>query len=380
MEGIVASSDYKLDKKGRRYPAHRKMVEDTNPYADVMEALGYETENKKRLKQITKISQNAQPSNTDPHKLGNTEDQKAVVEGSIVGGVWTADPPKKGMPDVPAPSALDEPPGGFKDKTKKPMKKPVKEDIEELGELKRSTLRSYLQKAVPSHGDAEFVSRAARDPEEKASAKRTADNRAVGIVRAHKGLKSAHVATMKKPMKEDIEQIDEYGDTARGQKMLTKVQKRAVDRVVSKKADTDPKYAKKNSDTAKRAWERFDMKEDIELDEARGRPAGAATLAKRAAAAAKPREDDDEGEHYDADSGVEADQHIHVQLKKAADSDEKPFEVSFRNGKKHSVSQKVAKTLLSATERLKPEHRKNVHDEIHKSYDSLLAVHKMVAG
>ena len=37
--------------------------------------------------------------------------------------------------------------------------------------------------------------------------------------------------------------LEEYGDTAKGQKMLTKVQKRALDRVVSKKADTDPKYA-----------------------------------------------------------------------------------------------------------------------------------------
>ena len=51
--------------------------------------------------------------------------------------------------------------------------------------------------------------------------------------------------------------LEEYGDTAKGQKMLTKVQKRAVDRVVSKKADTDPKYAKKNSDTANRAWDRM---------------------------------------------------------------------------------------------------------------------------
>ena len=51
--------------------------------------------------------------------------------------------------------------------------------------------------------------------------------------------------------------VTEYGDTARGQKMLGKVQKRAVDRVVSKKADTDPKYAKKNQDTANAAWERM---------------------------------------------------------------------------------------------------------------------------
>ena len=55
--------------------------------------------------------------------------------------------------------------------------------------------------------------------------------------------------------------IEEYGDTAKGQKMLTRVQKRAVDRVTSKKADTDPAYAKKNADTANRAWDRFGEKE-----------------------------------------------------------------------------------------------------------------------
>lgn len=58
--------------------------------------------------------------------------------------------------------------------------------------------------------------------------------------------------------------LEEYGDTAKGQKMLTKVQKRAVDRVTSKKAGTDPKYAKKNSDTANRAWDRMTDKDVAE--------------------------------------------------------------------------------------------------------------------
>lgn len=60
------------------------------------------------------------------------------------------------------------------------------------------------------------------------------------------------------------ESLEEYGDTAKGQKMLTKVQKRAVDRVVSKKADTDPAYAKKNKDTADRAWDRMTDKDVAE--------------------------------------------------------------------------------------------------------------------
>jgi len=39
--------------------------------------------------------------------------------------------------------------------------------------------------------------------------------------------------------------------------MLAKVHHRAVDRVTSKKADTDPKYAKKNQDTANAAYDRM---------------------------------------------------------------------------------------------------------------------------
>ena len=94
------------------------------------------------------------------------------------------------------------------------------------------------------------------------------------------------------------------------------------------------------------------------------------------------KDDEDYSKHHklDPDSGVEADQHIHVQLKKASDSTMKPYEVTFKNGKKHSVSSPVAKTIVSAVEKLKPEHRKAVHDELHKSYDSLMAVHKAITG
>jgi hypothetical protein len=191
---------------------------------------------------------------------------------------------------------------------------------------------------------------------------------------------------MQAEVNEDIEQVDElkyetlrsYTDKAKAENLPGKDSRRGValltpgtrDKGVHRVVDRMKKMPQHPSNQ---------RNEEVELDEARGRPAGAATLAKRAAAA-KPRDDDDDGDHYDADSGVEADQHIHVQLKKAVDSTMKPYEVSFKNGKKHAVSSHVAKNLLDATERLKPEHRKNVHDEIHKSYDNLLAVHKMIVG
>lgn len=390
LEGTVEMSDYKLDKKGRKYKAHRMsmgddMKESTNPHKlttkkNMGEAADQEVMNKERSRVLAKFIKGATPKN-----------------GQIVNNIDTSGE--------------------------------VTESIEQVDELKKSTLRSYLKKAVPSHGDEEFISRVSKDPEEKAISKRIAGNRAVGIIRANKGLKSAHVATMK----EDVEGMLEGSDISYHQTSGTK----ATHNISSKKLSSEPQAS--NSDVTLQSGstkhhgksynfpkgtmfkslpggifakhpsvpethpgyghlirsteaninkihsvlKKQDMKENVnpyyDLDEARGRPAGAATLAKRAAAAAKPREDDDEGEHYDKDSGVEADQHIHVQLKKAADSDQKPFEVSFKNGKKHTVSQKVAKDVLSATERLKPEHRKNVHDEIHQSYDNLMSVHRLVA-
>jgi len=114
-----------------------------------------------------------------------------------------------------------------------------------------------------------------------------------------------------------------------------------------------------------------EVKEEVGLDEARGRPKKMSI---------RSNDDSEDHEEHGEDNGMEADQHIHVQLKKASDSDMKPFHVTFKNGKKHPVPQHVAKTILSATDRLKPEHRMNVHDEIHKSHENLMAVHKMITG
>lgn len=228
QEGIVASSDYKLSKSGKRYKAHRRIIEGSNPYADILEALGYETENKKRLKQIAATAKNAQTKGSEAKPLSFTE----------------------GM------------------------------DADDDHYSKQS---QKMKDAINHH------------------------------LRKGKGYKDA-VEAAKKYVKEDAE----------------------------------------------------------ELDEARGRP-------KKMSIRSDDHESEEHEEHEN-DNGMEADQHIHVQLKKAADSDQKPFHVTFKNGKKHPVSQSMAKTVLSATERLKPEHRKNVHDEIHQSYDNLVSVHRLIAG
>jgi hypothetical protein len=50
-------------------------------------------------------------------KLAGLDKEKDTDEGSIQGGVWTADPPKPGQPNVPAPS---EPDSGILNKTQPP--------------------------------------------------------------------------------------------------------------------------------------------------------------------------------------------------------------------------------------------------------------------
>lgn len=55
--------------------------------------------------------------------------------------------------------------------------------------------------------------------------------------------------------------LEEYGDTPKGQKMLTKVHKRAVDRMIKADDKRDAKDAKKNQQSANRAWDRFGEKE-----------------------------------------------------------------------------------------------------------------------
>lgn len=79
------------------------------------------------------------------------------------------------------------------------------------------------------------------------------------------GEKGAPTAADFKAANEEVNQLDEVGDTAKGQKLLQKVNKRAVDRVTSKRADTDPAYAKKAQQTHLAANER--LKEELSVEE-----------------------------------------------------------------------------------------------------------------
>ena len=88
---------------------------------------------------------------------------------------------------------------------------------------------------------------------------------------AHKDKKKAEKqGDVKHKGKQFDEGLNEYGDTAKGQKMLTKVQKRAVDRMIKADDQRDKVAAKKNQDTANRAWDRMtDKDESIEMERVR---------------------------------------------------------------------------------------------------------------
>lgn len=349
VEGIVVSSDFKVGKTGRKYKAHRvKMGRDVDMANEAKDPREYDYEGDMAKSQLRSIMVNAKQVHDmlkDDTNMAEWVQSKITLAADYVSTVADY------------------------------MQAEVNEDIEQVDEEKIVAVIDGVR-SDRKYNDADHA--------HNSLSKLVAYQKAKKAELYVDGKKTKHYELNKKyddfaPKKlseESIDQIDE-------------LKKATVQSYLKKKTTTPGVPSQKDVSGMARASMRLmgkgPMSEDAnfdELDEARGRPAGAATLAKRAvaAAAAKPRHDDDEGDQYDPDSGVEADQHIHVQLKKASDSDQKPFEVSFKNGKKHAVSQKVAKDILGATDRLKPEHRKNVHDEIHQSYDNLMSVHRLIAG
>jgi hypothetical protein len=118
------------------------------------------------------------------------------------------------------------------------------------------------------------------------------------------------------------------------------------------------------------------------LDEGRGRPRKNPLPASKASS--------DDSDDFGDDNGKEADQHIHVQLKKA--SDVSHHEVKGKDGFKtkggadvkfdsgtHFVHADHAKKVLTALDRLKPADREKMHAHIQQSHANFSAVHKLVS-
>ena len=91
------------------------------------------------------------------------------------------------------------------------------------------------------------------------------------------------------------------------------------------------------------------------------------------------KHEDEEGEDYGPDKGPEANQNIHMQLKRAVDGHEKGgADVHFENGKKHFVKSEHAHKVLTALEKLKPADRAEAASHVYKSHENFQAVHNML--
>jgi len=128
-----------------------------------------------------------------------------------------------------------------------------------------------------------------------------------------------------------------------------------------------------------------------DIDEGRGRPRKNPTDPKWSKGKTKSGDDEDH-DYGGSDSGKEPDQHVHVQLSKAADAKAHEVkgkegfktkggaDVKFDNGKTHFVKAEHAHAVLSALQKVKPEARSQLHNHIAQSHDNFMAVHKMVSG
>jgi hypothetical protein len=110
------------------------------------------------------------------------------------------------------------------------------------------------------------------------------------------------------------------------------------------------------------------MKEDVDLEEGRGRP-------RKNPVAAKHK--DDEDDDYGPDSGPEPDQNIVNHLKKSVDTSG-THDVKFADGSTHKVPSHVAHKVLGAMGKLKPADRLEIQKHINASHKNLMDVHRMI--
>ena len=332
LEGVVVSADFKLDKSGRKYRAKRKVMNPVKDDAQESSVLSSIQNFVGRPYDLKEISANLAKSYIDKSKAAGAKDLNQVAQ--------------RFAGSMRAQGAI------HRDELKKMS-----------GRLSQQRVQLGLQGVAEGSGPKEKQKTPYRDinsPEYRAAADKQTQQmaKAKAAEPGKKMLAKQGVAEAKDPREYDYE-----GDMAKSQLRSIIANSQAVHDML-----------KDTTNMAEWVQSKITKAEDY-----------MSTVADYMTAEMnESKEDDDEDytKHHklDPDSGVEADQHIHVQLKKAVDSTTKPYEITFKNGKKHSVSSPVAKTIVNAIEKLKPDHRKAVHDEIHKSYDSLIGVHKSIVG
>ena len=131
------------------------------------------------------------------------------------------------------------------------------------------------------------------------------------------------------------------------------------------KAQQDALTAKLRDFDAKMdaAKKKFATKEEVELDEGRGRPpkpGSAAYIAQQKAKEAGEAE------------GPEPDEHIMNQVRKAADSGMTPHKIKYADGSTHALHRVHARAVISKYNRLKPYAKEDMQAEIAKSHEHMM--------
>lgn len=228
----------------------------------------------------------------------------------------------------------------------------VKEEVENLDELSKKTLGSYVKKAAGSLGDAAF-----EDGESPYKTKEYAEKyhtypknaRKVSLKR-EKGIGTA----VKKLTKEEVENLDELSKATLGSYVKkanddSNTHSRFYGRWREKEDGVKVDKRVKGIGTAIKKL----TKEDVDLEEARGRPR---------------KNPNPEGEE-----GSEANQNIINQIRKAADSGLKPVHVRYENGESHPVTRSQARAVMNKFMKLKPTEKLEMQNHIAKSHSNLMS-------
>ena len=372
FEGVVVSADFKLDKRGRKYRAKRKVMNPVKDDAQESSVLSSIQNFVGRPYDLKEISANLAKSYIDKSKAAGAKDLNQVAQrfaGSMrAQGAIHRDELKKmsgrlsqqrvqlGLQGVAEGS-------GPKEKQKTPYRDINSPEYRAAADKQTQQMAKYKaaepgKKMLAKQGVAEGSEERKQQELSMINAFLKSGNRPNPDSQIGRLMKKHGLAEAKDPREYDYE-----GDMAKSQL-----------RSIIANSQTVHDMLKDTTNMAEWVQSKITKAEDY-----------MSTVADYMTAEineAKEDDDEDYTKHHnlDPDSGVEADQHIHVLLKKAVDSTTKPYEITFKNGKKHTVSSPVAKTIVNAIEKLKPDHRKAVHDEIHKSYDSLIGVHKAIVG
>lgn len=173
-----------------------------------------------------------------------------------------------------------------------------------------------------------------------------------------KKLRSKKIAAKMKEAKDcacdDMDEAIYNGHRPTGLPPSRKPQKEKEE-LFSKLRDFDAKM-----DAAKK---KFATKEEVELDEGRGRPPKSGSAAYIAQQKAK-----EAGEA----EGPEPDEHIMNQVRKAADSGMMPHKVKYADGSTHALQRVHARAVIAKYNRLKPFAKEDMQAEIAKSHEHMM--------